>query len=106
GMLEKTLVVISTEFGRTPRINPLLGRDHWPNAFSIVMAGAGLNVGQTIGATDKQAASVVDRPISPADVSATILKVLGIDHKQVLHTPLGRPVPVVDGGKPISELFV
>ncbi len=106
GMLEKTLVVVSTEFGRTPRINDLLGRDHWPNAFSIVMAGAGLTVGQTIGATDKQAAAVIDRPISPADVSATILKVLGIDYTQVLHTPLGRPVPVVDEGQPISELFV
>jgi hypothetical protein len=104
GMLDSTLVVVTTEFGRTPRINQLAGRDHWPNAFSILMAGAGLKVGQTIGATDKQAASVADRPISPEDMCATILHVLGIDHRKVLHTPLGRPVPLVDGGKVISEL--
>ncbi len=104
GLLDSTLVVITTEFGRTPRINQLAGRDHWPNAFSVVMAGAGLQVGQAIGATDKQAAAVADRPISPEDMCATILHVLGIDHKKVLHTPLGRPVPLVDGGKVISEL--
>ena len=105
GMLDDTLVVIATEFGRTPRINQLLGRDHWPNAFSIVMAGAGLKVGQTIGASDKQAAYVADRPITPADFAATILRVLGIDYEKTLHTPLGRPIPVVDSGKPVTELF-
>ncbi len=104
GLLDSTLVVVTTEFGRTPRINPLAGRDHWPNAFSILMAGAGMEVGQVIGATDKQAGSVADRPISPEDMCATILHKLGIDHETVLHTPLGRPVPLVDGGKPISEL--
>ena len=105
GLLDSTLVVITTEFGRTPRINQLAGRDHWPNAFSIAMAGAGLKVGQVIGATDKQAASVADRPITPQDMAATILDVLGIDYEKVLHTALGRPVPLVDGGKPISELM-
>ena len=105
GLLEKTLVVVTTEFGRTPRINELAGRDHWPNAFSILMAGAGLKVGQVIGATDKQAAYVTDRPITPADMSATILKVLGIDHTKIIHTPLGRPVRIVDGGEPVSELI-
>jgi hypothetical protein len=105
GLLDSTLVVVTTEFGRTPRINALLGRDHWPNAFSILMAGAGLKVGQVIGATDKHAASVVDRPMSPEDMSATILRVLGIDHETIVHTPLGRPIPMVDGGKPIGELF-
>ncbi len=104
GLLESTLVVVTTEFGRTPRINQLLGRDHWPNAFSIAMAGAGLKVGQTIGATDKQAAEVADRPITPEDMAATILHVLGIDPETVLHTPLGRPVPLVDAGKPVAEL--
>ncbi|MDA1053361.1 MAG: DUF1501 domain-containing protein [Planctomycetota bacterium] len=104
GMLDKTLVVISTEFGRTPRINELLGRDHWPNAFSVVMAGGGIKAGQIIGATDKLASAVVDRPITPADYAATILHCLGIDHRKVMHTPLGRPVPLVDGGKVVSEL--
>lgn len=105
GMLEKTLVVISTEFGRTPRINDLLGRDHWPNAFSIVMAGAGIQGGQVIGATDKIAGEVADRPITAPDMAATILYALGIDHEQLLHTPLGRPVPLSDGGRPVYELF-
>ncbi len=104
GMLDKTLVVVSTEFGRTPRINELLGRDHWPNAFSVVMAGGGIKTGQTIGATDKRSSAVVDRPITPADYAATILHCLGIDHRKVMHTPLGRPVPLVDGGKVVSEL--
>jgi len=105
GMLDDTLVVVTTEFGRTPRINQLLGRDHWPNAFSILMAGGGVKGGQVIGATDKQAAEVADRPVTPQDMAATILHVLGIDHKTVLHTPLGRPVPLVEGGRPVMELF-
>jgi hypothetical protein len=105
GMLEKTLVVITTEFGRTPRINQLLGRDHWPNAFSIVMAGAGIKGGQVIGATDKIAGEVAERPITANDMAATILYALGIDHETVLRTPLGRPVPLVDEGSPVYELF-
>lgn len=105
GMLDNTLVVLATEFGRTPRINEMIGRDHWPAAFSIVMAGGGLRRGLTVGATDKQAAAVIDRPITPADMAATILSVLGIDPQTVVHTPVGRPVQVGGGGKLISELF-
>lgn len=69
------------------------------------MAGGGLKTGQVIGATDKQAAQVADRPITPGDMAASILHVLGIDPTRIVHTPLGRPVPLVDGGKPIRELF-
>jgi uncharacterized protein (DUF1501 family) len=105
GMLEKTLVVVTTEFGRTPRINQLAGRDHWPNAFSILMAGGGVHGGQVIGATDKQAAEVTERPITPEDMIATILHALGINHDKVMHTPLGRPVPIADGGNVVKELF-
>ena len=105
GLLDSTLVVVTTEFGRTPRINQLAGRDHWPQAFSICLAGAGLKVGQVIGATDKQAAQVTDRPITPEDLTATILSVLGIDPSTTLHTPLGRPVQLVSGGKPIAEIL-
>jgi hypothetical protein len=104
GLLDSTLVVVTTEFGRTPRINALAGRDHWPNAFSVVMAGAGITGGQVVGATDKQGASVADRPISPEDLTATILHKLGIDPTTVLKTPIGRPVALADGGKVISEL--
>ena len=105
GLLDSTLVVIATEFGRTPRINVMAGRDHWPNAFSIVMAGGGIKAGGVIGATDKIGASVTDRPITPPDMAATILSVLGIDPDTVLHTPLGRPVPLALGGKPVTELI-
>ena len=105
GLLDSTLVVVTTEFGRTPRINELAGRDHWPNAFSILMAGGGVRGGQVIGATDSQAAEVTDRPITPQDLTATILEAMGINHKSVLHTPLGRPIHLVDDGEPVHELF-
>ena len=109
GQLDSTLVVLTTEFGRTPRINVMAGRDHWPQAFSIVMAGGGLKRGLTIGAigaTDKQAASVIDRPITPSDVAATILTAIGIDPDLTLHTPLGRPVQLAGGGRAVHELFL
>jgi Protein of unknown function (DUF1501) len=105
GILDTTLVVVATEFGRTPRINDMAGRDHWPAAFSVVMAGGGLKKGITIGGTDKQAAAVIDRPITPADFASTILSALGIDPQTIVHTPVGRPVQVGGGGIPITELF-
>ena len=104
GLLETTLVVIATEFGRTPRINNLAGRDHWPQAFSILMGGAGLNVGQVVGATDKQGAYVSDRPMTPQDMVATILTKLGIDANAILPDSVGRPKQLVSGGHMITEL--
>ena len=105
GLLDTTLVVLTTEFGRTPRINTMAGRDHWPNAFSIVMAGGGTRPGVVIGATDKIGAAVTNRPITPPDMAATILHALGIDPGTSLRTPLGRPVELAGGGKPVLELF-
>ena len=105
GLLDTTLVVLSTEFGRTPRINTMAGRDHWPNAFSIVLAGGGVQGGRVIGKTDKTGASVSDRPTTPGDMAATILQALGIDPAAVVHTPLGRPVELASGGKPVTEVF-
>ena len=105
GLLDSTLVVLTTEFGRTPRINTMAGRDHWPNAFSIVMAGGGTRPGVVIGATDKIGAAVTDRPITPPDMAATILHALGIDPSTTLRTALGRPVELAGGGKPVTELF-
>jgi hypothetical protein len=105
GLLDSTLVVLTTEFGRTPRINTMAGRDHWPNCFSIVMAGGGTKHGAVIGATDKIGAAVTDRPITPPDMAATILHALGIDPATTLYTPLGRPVELAGGGKPVTELF-
>ncbi|RPI76615.1 MAG: DUF1501 domain-containing protein [Planctomycetaceae bacterium] len=104
GMLDSTLVVVTTEFGRTPRINTMAGRDHWPQAFSIVMAGAGIRGGNVIGATDSQAAYVTDRPVTPPDMAATVLKFLGIDPEIVVQTPVGRPVQLASGGRAVHEL--
>ena len=70
-----------------------------------VMAGAGLKMGQAIGATDSQAAYVTDRPVTPPDMAATVLKVLGIDPEIVVQTPVGRPIQLASGGKPVTELF-
>lgn len=105
GLLDSTLVVLTTEFGRTPRINQMAGRDHWPQAFSIVMAGAGIRGGNVIGATDSQAAYVTDRPVTPPDMAATVLKMLGIDPEIVVHTPVGRPIQLANGGRPVHELL-
>ncbi|MFN0018233.1 MAG: DUF1501 domain-containing protein [Pirellulaceae bacterium] len=105
GMLDSTLVVVATEFGRTPRINQMAGRDHWPGAFSIVMAGGGVKPGRIIGATDKDAASVTDRPTTPADFAATLLTILGIDPQTIIHTPVGRPIQLASGGRPVHELL-
>jgi uncharacterized protein (DUF1501 family) len=105
GQLDSTLVVVTSEFGRTPRINTMAGRDHWPQAFSIVMAGGGLRKGVVLGATDKIGASVTDRPVTPPDMAATILHALGIDPTTVVHTTTGRPVELASGGKPVLELF-
>ena len=104
GLLDSTLVVITSEFGRTPRINTMAGRDHWPNAFSIVMAGGGLKRGIVVGATDKIGAYVADRPITPGDMAATVLQALGIDPSTILHTPLGRPVELASG-KAVTEVI-
>ena len=105
GLLDSTLVVLTTEFGRTPRINNMAGRDHWPQAFSMVMAGGGLRRGIVLGATDRLGATVTDRPITPPDMAATILHALGIDPATTLHTPAGRPVELASGGRPVMELF-
>ena len=105
GMLEETLVVVMGEFGRTPKLNTSGGRDHWPRVFSVAFAGGGIQAGQVIGASDAVAESPADRPITPADLTATIYTLLGIDPQTELHTDDGRPVRLVQDGKPIEELI-
>jgi hypothetical protein len=105
GLLEDTLVLALGEFGRTPKINKNSGRDHWPGAMSIVAAGAGVPKGFVIGATDKQGAAPTDRPLKVEDFFCSVYTKLGIDPHKELITPEGRPVPIVNGGTPISELF-
>ncbi len=101
GLLDTTLVVFLTEFGRTPKINKNGGRDHWGAAGSIFFAGAGTRGGQVIGATDKQGAYPVGRGYDPADVAATIYEAIGIQSDQRLRDFVGRPRFVLDHGEPI-----
>ncbi len=106
GMLEKTLVCNLAEFGRTPRINPAGGRDHWPQCFSTYFAGGGIQGGRAIGKSDPNGGYPAERPTEPAEVVATIYKSLGFDIETALPGPAGRPFPLVDFGKhEIKELF-
>ncbi len=106
GLLDETLVVVMGEFGRTPKLNANGGRDHWPRAFSVALAGGGVQGGQVIGASDRTGESPADRPITPSDLVATIYRLLGIDPQTELHTADGRPVRLVPHtAKVISELL-
>ena len=105
GLLEKTLVVMLGEFGRTPKVNKRGGRDHWSNAMSVMMAGGGTPGGQIIGATDRKGYSAVDRVCSPENFVSTIYRKLGIDPDKMYYTPQGRPTHLVSDPKPITELM-
>ena len=106
GLYEKTLVVAMGEFGRTPRMNIHAGRDHWGRTFSVLMGCGGMKMGQVIGRSSRYGETVVERPISPQDVAATIYRHLGIDPQKVmLQDRLDRPLPLLDDGEAVSELF-
>jgi hypothetical protein len=104
GMLDSTLVVMMGEMGRTPRVNNQAGRDHWSQAQSVLFAGGGVKPGQVLGATDKQAAFPTADPVSVEDILRTVFHLMGIDTTKTYYTPLGRPVPIVNGGRIISDL--
>ncbi len=104
GLLDSTLVVLMGEFGRTPKINALGGRDHWPRAGSVCLAGGGVKGGQVIGATNSFGELPVERPIGPPDLAFTLLKLLGVDPHRELITSGGRPIKVMNEGQFISEL--
>ena len=108
GLLQETLVVVATEFGRTPEIvsEHQDGRDHYPKAFSCVLAGGGLHGGQTYGKTDPTGGKVIENVTSPQDLNATIAHALGLSTDQVIISPSGRPFTVADKGKPVTSLFV
>jgi len=105
GMLDKTLVLWMGEFGRTPRINPRGGRDHYPQAFSVAMAGGGVRGGQVVGATDAGGVKVTDRPVGVADLLRTVCQSLQIDADHENMSSIGRPIPIVDGGAVVTEVF-
>ena len=105
GLLEKTLVVVSGEFGRTPRINKDAGRDHWGPAFTVALGGGGLKGGVVIGRTDARGEKPADDPHGPEDLAATIYRRLGIDSEEEFITPEGRPVKIVNGGRVMNALI-
>jgi len=110
GLYESTIVLVMGEFGRTPHINPALGRDHWPLCWSLAIGGGGIKTGQVVGQSDEQGAYILDRPVSIGDVFATVYKALGIDWHKEYMTPVGRPIKIANSfddltGKPLAELI-
>jgi hypothetical protein len=105
GLLDTTLVICLGEFGRTPKVNKDSGRDHWPGAMSVLMAGAGVPRGQIVGATDPKGYYAAENIYSPEDFATSLYTKLGINPHQLLTTNTGRPVQLVNGGRVIKELF-
>ncbi|MFT4548304.1 MAG: hypothetical protein ACI8XO_002563 [Verrucomicrobiales bacterium] len=105
GMLDSTMVVVTGEFGRTPRINANGGRDHWSKCFTVALGGGGIQGGRVIGKSDKYAEEPADDPVSPEDFAATMYRQFGIDAREELMTPEGRPIPIVNNGSVIEGLL-
>jgi uncharacterized protein (DUF1501 family) len=104
--LDSTAIMMTGEFGRTPKINPIRnGRDHYPRAMFMMMAGGGIRGGQVIGATDDKGMEPTRDAHAPDDVAATFYRTLGIDHTKEYHTNTGRPVMIVRNGEPIDTLL-
>ena len=106
GLLDDTMVTTLSEFGRTPKVNPAGGRDHWPQCFTCSFAGGGVQGGRVVGKSDPIGGFPAERPVEPGDVVATIFHSLGLNSRATLPGPSGRPFPLVDfGNEPIKELF-
>ena len=105
GMLERTLVIWMGEFGRTPKINPRTGRDHYPRAFNVALAGAGIKGGRVIGSTSPDGADVKDRPVTVPDLFCSFYQALKINPRKENMSGLGRPIKLMDKGTVVKELF-
>lgn len=105
GLLSKTLVMVSSEFGRTPKINNDAGRDHWPKVFSVMLAGGGVKGGLIHGASDATATEPEFDPVSPEDLATTMYHLLGIVADKELMAPGDRPIEICDGGRLINEIL-
>lgn len=105
GLLETTMVIITGEFGRTPRINKNAGRDHWGPSFTVAVGGGGIEGGRIVGKSNERAEKPAENPQGPENLAATMYHLLGIDHKQVFYMPDGRPAKLVNGGRVIRELL-
>jgi len=105
GLDQRVLIVACGEFGRAPKIDTRAGRGHWPRVMQAVLSGGGLRTGQVIGSTTKDGSDPLDRPMPPGDLLASIYQVLGISHQEMLVNRQNRPIPVIEEGTPIRELF-
>jgi hypothetical protein len=105
GLLDETLVVLTTDFGRTPGVNATAGRDHWMHCYSTVLAGAGIRGGTVHGVSDASAAWPIDGAVRPADICATIYDQLGLDPDTLIHDHLNRPHKIAQGGEPIRQIL-
>lgn len=105
GLLDETLVVLTTDFGRTPGVNATAGRDHWMHCYSTVLAGAGIRGGTVHGVSDASAAWPIDGAVRPADICATIYDRLGMDPDTIIHDHLNRPHKIAQGGEPIRQIL-
>ena len=105
GLLKSTLVLVSSEFGRTPKINGTAGRDHWPKVFSVVLAGGGVKRGFVYGSSDATATEPENDPLTVEDLAATVYHLLGIDHEKKLMSPGSRPIDIVREGSVRKELL-
>jgi hypothetical protein len=105
GLLDRTLVIWMGEFGRMPNINLAAGRDHYPQAFNVALAGAGVKGGRVIGATDKEGVEVAERPVTVPDLFCTFCQALGINPREENQSNVGRPLKIVETGKAVAEIF-
>jgi hypothetical protein len=104
GLLESTLIVVTGEFGRTPKINPVGGRDHWPECSTVLLAGGGVTGGAVYGSSDRMGAFPATNPVTPGDLAATIFARFGIDPTTEMHDRSGRPYPIA-AGEPVAAVF-
>ena len=105
GMLDETLVMVSSEFGRTPKINKTAGRDHWPRVFSTLLAGGGIKRGYVYGSSDAFATEPEENPMSVPDFATTVYNQIGITADKELMAPGERPIEIVDGGRVITDII-
>jgi uncharacterized protein (DUF1501 family) len=105
GLLDSTLVMVTTEFGRTPKINPTGGRDHWPRVFSTMLAGGGVKSGFVYGSSDALGGEPENDPVSVADLATTVYNQIGINADKELMAPGNRPMEICDGGRVLDEIL-
>ena len=103
-LLDETLIVVMGEFGRTPRFNSTGGRDHWPNCFSVMLAGGGIRGGQVVGASDRIGAYPTTNPVTPQELTATIYDLMGIDPHTTIYDLQRRPLPLAEG-EPLRSMY-